>query len=89
MVTVHEGTDREIALRLIMDSEGCSREYFDDYDTVEAMSEAASRLTILAMQQTGKDGLERVIGFAVVPHRSGDFHPAQDCGSAHRGAENN
>ena len=65
----NEGTEQEISIRLCMESSDNGREYFDDYDTLEEMSEEASEITAKAMVKSAEDGVERMIGFVII-HKS-------------------
>lgn len=64
----NEDTEQELTIRLVLETDN-ERDYFDDYHTLEEMSEAASRITANAMIQSAKDGIERMVGFAII-HKS-------------------
>jgi len=59
-----EGTKQEISIRLCVES-GNAREYFDEYDTLEEMSEAVSGIMADAMVKSAQDGVERMVGFVI------------------------
>jgi len=65
MIKLHEGTEHEIAIRLVVQSPS-GNEFFDD---CEDMNEMVSQLQAEAMAQTRKDGIERLVGFAIVPNK--------------------
>jgi hypothetical protein len=67
IVLLNEGTANEVALRVVLDSEPTGREYFDEYDSVEELIQAAERLVKNACKLAVHDGIERIISVALVP----------------------
>jgi len=54
-------------LRVFMESEPYGREYFDGYDSLTEQLQAVERLTNKATELAVQDGIERIVGVAVLP----------------------
>lgn len=67
MLTLDRGTKNEVTLRVVLESEECGREYFDHYDRIDEMVDAVRRLVESSANCTADDGIERLVGIAVVP----------------------
>ena len=67
MLTLNAETDNEVTLRVVLESEECGREYFDSYDGLDEMLEAVKRLVESSADCAADDGIERLVGIAVVP----------------------
>lgn len=67
MLTLNRGTKNEVTLRVVLESEECGREYFDHCDSIDEMVEAVKRLVQSSADCAADDGIERVVGIAVVP----------------------
>lgn len=66
-IVLHEDQATERTLRVFLESEPHGREFFDGYDTIEELVGAVKRLTLRADAETEKDGVERIVGIAIVP----------------------
>lgn len=67
MLTINTGTENEVTLRVVLESEQCGREYFDSADDFDEMLEAVKRLVEGSSECATDDGIERLVGIAVVP----------------------
>ncbi|MCH7689278.1 MAG: hypothetical protein IH899_21825 [Planctomycetes bacterium] len=67
MLTINAGTKNEVTLRVVLESEECGREYFDGHDSIDDMLAAVRRLAESSADCAADDGVERVVGIAVVP----------------------
>ena len=67
MLTINAGTKNEVTLRVVLESEECGREYFDGHDSIDDMLAAVRRLAESSSECAADDGVERVVGIAVVP----------------------
>lgn len=67
MLTLNRGTKNEVTLRVVLESDECGREYFDSYDSLDEMVEAVKRLVQSTADHAADDGIERLVGIAVVP----------------------
>jgi len=67
MVMLNRGTTNEVTLRVVLESEECGREYFDHYDSIDEMVDAVRRLVQSSADCAADDGIERLVGIAVVP----------------------
>jgi hypothetical protein len=67
MLTLNRGTTNEVTLRVVLESEECGREYFDDYDSIDEMAYAVRRLVESSADCAAGDGIERLVGIVVVP----------------------
>ena len=79
MVVLNPGTDQEVTLRLVLESDVHGREVFDHYANIAELMAGHRRLVQRAAQQTAADGIERLVAVAIVPvnaygfeDRSGD-----------------
>jgi hypothetical protein len=62
-VKLNSGTSGEITLRVVLESEGQGREFFDHHDTLDEMLDTIRNLIDSAVL----DPSERLVGIAVVP----------------------
>lgn len=62
---LNQGTSHETTLRVVLESDEHGREYFDHYESLDEMLEGIRRL----VDSASPDGIERVIGIAVVPRQ--------------------
>lgn len=67
MLTLNGGTTNEVTLRVVLESEECGREYFDHFDSLDEMVDAVRRLVESSVGCAKDDGIERLVGIAVVP----------------------
>ena len=67
MLTINAGTKNEVTLRVVLESEDCGREYFDSYGSIGEMLDAVKRLIESSSASAADDGIERLVGIAVVP----------------------
>ena len=67
MLTINAGTKNEVTLRVVLESEECGREHFDSYDDLDEMLDAVKRLVQSSVDCATDDGIERLVGIAVVP----------------------
>lgn len=67
MLTFNRGAKNEVTLRVVLESDECSREYFDHYDSIDEMVDAVRRLVESSAGCAADDGIERLVGIAVVP----------------------
>ena len=67
-----QDTPNETTLRVVLESEEHGREYFDHYQSLDEMLEGIRRI----VESSPSDGIERLIGIAVVPQQQyGDESP--------------
>jgi len=62
---LNQSTTHETALRVVLESDEHGREYFDHYGSLDEMLEGIRRMVASAPT----DGIERLIGIAVVPRQ--------------------
>ena len=67
MLVLNEGTPNEVALRVVLESDEYGREYFDHYENMEEIIKAVGRLVETCADEFTHDGVERVVGVAIVP----------------------
>ena len=67
MPTINAGTKNEVTLRVVLESEECGREYFDSHGSIDEMLDAVKRLVESSTGCAADDGIERLVGIAVVP----------------------
>lgn len=67
MLKLNAGTTNEVTLRVVLESDECGREYFDNYDSIDEMVDAVRRLAESSADCAADDGIERLVGIAVVP----------------------
>lgn len=70
MVILNTGTDREVAVRVALQSEALGREFFDSYESLDEIVAAVRRLVESSAEQTSEDGMERIVAVAIVPKAS-------------------
>jgi len=63
MVKLNPGTINEIALRVVLESEGHGQEFFDHHETLDEMLASIQQIIDSAIL----DPCERLVGIAVVP----------------------
>jgi hypothetical protein len=61
----HEGTENEVTLRVVLASEAHGNEYFDHHDTIDEALAAIREIVESAVKES--DGVERIVGIAIVP----------------------
>ncbi len=67
MVVINPGEPGELTLRVVIESAEYGREYKDEYDTLERIFLGVGKLVAKVQQQAAKDGIERIVGIAVIP----------------------
>lgn len=67
MVVINQGEENEVSMRLVLESEPHGREYFDHHDTLAELFESLKRLVTDSASAAADDGIERLVGVAVVP----------------------
>ena len=60
-----QDTPNETTLRVVLESDQHGREYFDHYESLDEMLEGIRRM----VESSLPDGVERLIGIAVVPRQ--------------------
>lgn len=59
--------DKQVAVRIVLQSDEHGREFFDHYVTPKQMAAALRRLTRQAIKAAENDGVSRIVGVAIVP----------------------
>lgn len=62
-LVLNQGTPEETTLRVVLESEELSREFFDHHDSLNEMLDAIRNI----VEEIAGDGIERVVGIAIVP----------------------
>jgi hypothetical protein len=61
---------RELALRLVLESDPHGRKYFDHHESLDDMLAVLRQLLDQAIAAAADDRTERLVGVAVVPHEN-------------------
>ena len=63
---VNQGTEKEVAVRVVLESDEFGREYFD-YGSLDRCLGGLVRVVNKSIKCAGQDGVQRVVGIAIVP----------------------